>query len=173
MSRSGALCAGPPLAGEDDCHKAARGGTVDLLAQLERVVASVTARFASFGDGAGGNARGRARGLGRRETMAVQAADRYIAARLAGNAAGVLALVAGDVTLTSSRDGRYVGRKAFEGYLAKVPPSGKWEAAEWNKPLKRAEVRGMVKVVFVPIPVVAHFSFDKKGLINAIYVGRR
>lgn len=158
-----ALCAGPPAPGED-CNKT--GGSVDVLAHLERVVAHFTARFArSNGNGDGS--------LGWREVKALKAADRYIAARLAGKASDILALVSSDVTLTSSRDGSYVGRKAFEGYLEKVPPTGKWERAEWNKPLKRAEVRGMVKVVFVPVPVLAHFTFDKRGLINAIYVGRR
>ncbi len=109
----------------------------------------------------------------RREGALVRTADRYIAARLANQHGQLLGLVAPDVTLTSSRDGTHRGRAEFLRYLRRVPPTGKWERATWNAKQQKAEVRGVVKIVFVNVGVIARFGFDRRGKIRDIYVGTK
>lgn len=145
------------------------------MERLGQLFADVRARFANFtsGFGGGGKVGGVGGGLARQEAVAVLAADRYITARLAGSTDELMRMVSSDVTLTSGRDGKYQGRAAFGDYLRKVAPTGRWERASWNAPMCRAEVRGLVKIVFVPVPVIAHFALDNKGKIRDIYVGKR
>jgi len=75
--------------------------------------------------------------------------------------------------VTSSRDGTVSGIGAFRDYLGRIPPTGKWQSAQWNREKQRAEIRGLVKFVLVPVKVVAHFGFDRRGKINNIYVGTK
>ena len=101
----------------------------------------------------------------------IQAAQKYMTARLAGKHEDVLRLVTDDIQLESSRDGRVVGKKQFKAYLQKAKPTGTWEAARWNYAIGKAEIRGRVKILMVRVGVIAHFGFDRHGKINQIYVG--
>lgn len=159
------LCVGRPRAGVD-CGAAGGGRPLGgLLAPLASLVGG--ARSPSHGV-AGGQAT-----LGRRERGLVRRADAYIAARLAGRKEEVLGLLSDSVKLTSSRDGVFAGKMEFRKYLMRVSATGVWERAFWNFERERAEVRGRVKVLVVPIDVVARFGFDRRGLINDIYVGTK
>jgi len=111
--------------------------------------------------------------VGNRERSMVRKADEYMAARLSGSTQKVLNLVSPDIRLTSSRDGTVSGIGAFRDYLGRIPPTGKWQSAQWNREKQRAEIRGLVKFVLVPVKVVAHFGFDRRGKINNIYVGTK
>ena len=110
--------------------------------------------------------------LGKQAHTAVRTADKYMQARLAGRNADVLRLVADDVRLTSSRDGVVHGKKHFANYLQRVKAIGVWNAAQWDQTKQRAEVRGIVKVLFVNVNVVAHFGLDRRGKISDIYIGK-
>lgn len=101
----------------------------------------------------------------------IEAAQKYMTARLAGKHEDVLRLVTDDIQLESSRDGRVVGKKQFKVYLQKAKPTGTWEAARWNGAIGKAEIRGRVKILMVRVGVIAHFGFDRNGKINQIYVG--
>lgn len=107
------------------------------------------------------------------ERRRLEAAERYIAARVAGRNDEVLSLVTDDVELTSSRDGKVVGKNQFRSYLSKVKPSGIWKAATWNRAIGKAEILGNVKILMVNVGVVAHFGFNRSGKINRISVGTR
>lgn len=103
----------------------------------------------------------------------IQTAESYMAARLAGRTDDVLRLVADDVLLESSRDGKVSGKEHFRNYLGRVKPTGTWKKATWNRSIGKAEVLGNVKILMVNIGVIAHFGFDRAGKINRIYVGTR
>lgn len=103
----------------------------------------------------------------------VAAAERYMSARLAGRNDDVLRLVADDVQLESSRDGRVAGKEQFKSYLGRVKPTGTWKPATWNRAIGKAEILGNVKILMVNVGVVAHLSFNRAGKISRIYVGTR
>lgn len=165
-----ALCQGRPAPGEE-CGGAG-GARPNAFTELLSVLRTRSAAIVSAGVSSGGGGV-QQRVLGRREASAVRTADRYISARLSGRNEEVLRLVAEDVRLTSSRDGVVHGKKGFADYLERVKASGRWDAARWDASRKRAEVRGLVKVVFVNVNVVAHFGFDRRGRINDIFVGTK
>jgi hypothetical protein len=120
----------------------------------------------SSGSGVFGGAVG-----GAESRRAVRAARQYMAERQAGRLEGVLGLVSDGVELRSSRDGWVRGRKEFEAYVRRVRPVGRWGEPEWNAARRRAEVRGVLKVVMVSVAVTAHFRVDRFGKIDQIYVG--
>lgn len=155
------LCVGRPRPGVECATAGARplGG---LLAPIAALVSGERARAKSTGAVPG-----------RRERTLVKRADAYIAARLAGRNEEVLGLLSDNVKLTSSRDGVFAGKLDFRKYLLRVPPTGVWQRAFWNFERERAEVRGKVKVLVLPIDIVARFGFDRRGRINDIYVGTK
>lgn len=162
-----ALCDSRPTAGQEcGAKSAARDANVGAGALGALLGALRSRRATAVGTGAAG-------ALGRREMSALRIANRYINARMSGRNADVLRLVADDVRLTSSRDGVVHGKKGFADYLERVKASGKWNLARWDAANKRAEVRGLVRIVFVNVNVVAHFGFDRRGRINDIYVGTK
>ena len=108
-----------------------------------------------------------------RQQRRVQTAERYMAARLAGQTDEVLRLVTDDVELESSRDGKVAGKDRFKGYLTRVKPTGTWKRATWNTAMGKAEILGNVKILMVNVGVIAHFGFNRSGKINQIYVGTR
>lgn len=103
----------------------------------------------------------------------IQSAQNYMEARLSGRNEQVLRLVSDDVTLVSSRDGKYVGKNSLKSYISNVKPSGRWSKPTWNRSLNMAEVKGHVKILMITIPVIAQFSFDRRGKISTINVGTR
>lgn len=107
------------------------------------------------------------------ERRRLHAAERYMSARMAGRNEDVLRLVAEDIELESSRDGRFAGKEAFRRYLGKVKATGTWKAATWNRAIGKAEILGNVRILMVNIGVVAHLGFNRAGKINRIYVGTR
>lgn len=107
------------------------------------------------------------------EQQKVQSAERYMAARLSGRNEEVLRLVADDVVLQSSRDGRVAGKHSFRDYIARVKPSGTWRKPTWNRSLNVAEVMGNVRILMLNVPVVAHFTFNSHGKIARINIGTR
>eukprot|EP00899_Mesostigma_viride_P022268 jgi/Mesvir1/3225/Mv16373-RA.1 len=97
----------------------------------------------------------------------------YFKRRLSGDNAGVLELVADNVTLESSRDGKYVGKDEMAKYLEKVKPTGQWgDPADDGE--NKTVVKGHVKLLFVPIGVISHFQFNPAdGKIVDIKIGRQ
>lgn len=107
------------------------------------------------------------------ERQKVESAERYMAARLSGRNEELLRLVADDVVLQSSRDGRVAGKPSFRNYIARVKPTGTWRKPTWNRTLNVAEVMGNVRILMLNVPVVAHFAFNAHGKITRINIGTR
>lgn len=104
----------------------------------------------------------------------VQSAQRYMDARLAGHHDDVLQLVADNVVLTSSRDGRFDGKKSLREYMQRVKASGTWRRATWNDQLGVAQVEGRVRILMLNVAVMAHFGFDPaSGKISRISIGTK
>ncbi|CAN8073174.1 unnamed protein product [Agarophyton chilense] len=103
----------------------------------------------------------------------LRVAESYMQLRMAGSNQELLNLVSEDIELQSSRDGKFVGKQQFQGYLTKVKPTGTWQNATWNNAVDRAEILGNVKILLINVGVVAHMGFDRSGKINRIYVGTR
>lgn len=101
----------------------------------------------------------------------VNKAQRYMKLRIQGNVDDILKLVSDDVVLKSSRDGEFRGKAQFEKYVRTVKPTGSWQNASWNDEKKRAEIRGLVRILRIPVAVVAHFGFNRSGQIDSIVVG--
>lgn len=103
----------------------------------------------------------------------VQSAENYMEARLAGRNDDVLKLVADDVILQSSRDGRVEGKQKLRDYITRVKATGSWKKPTWNNSLGVAEVLGNVRILMLSIPVVARFTFNGHGKISRISIGTR
>ena len=167
MHVGGVLCQNRPTPGNDcTTANAVPDISTTIRGTITSIVTFVSTRLAQ-------STNGEQDKIGRRETGYIQTANRYINARLANEHKQILNLITSDIRLTSSRDGQYRGRDEFLRYLSKVPPTGKWSKATWNVHTKQAEVRGIVRVVFVNINVIARFGFDNRGKIRDIYVGTK
>lgn len=104
----------------------------------------------------------------------VQSAQRYMDARLAGRHDDVLQLVADNVVLTSSRDGRFDGKNRLREYMQRVKASGTWRKATWNDQLGVAQVEGRVRILMLNVAVMAHFGIDPaSGKISRIRIGTK
>lgn len=111
--------------------------------------------------------------MGDVQSRRVKIAERYIQARLAGRTSEILGLVSDDIRLESSRDGTFVGKKAFEKYLTKAKATGTWKQPTWNTKRNMAEITGHINILMVKIGVVAYLGFNRRGKINNISVGTK
>lgn len=141
------------------------------VAQLRERLTFTSLGGGSKSSGSSGSTNSLLAGGAGESGRAVGAARRYMALRQASDVEGVLGLVSPEVVLRSSRDGTVRGRGPFEAYLRRVRPVGRWGEPTWNAERRRAEVAGVLKVVMVSVAVTAHFSLDRRGKIDSIYVG--
>ncbi|KAG7396862.1 hypothetical protein PHYBOEH_001619 [Phytophthora boehmeriae] len=103
----------------------------------------------------------------------VDTVKKYVALRLAKDTKATLQLVSDDIQFYSQRDGSYKGKEEFQKYLEKTKIEGSWEpAAIEDGDDEHVVVRGVVKILFIPISVKSTFSFDDEGRICNIHTAK-
>ena len=98
----------------------------------------------------------------------IDVAKQYIKARLAEDIPTILGLVTDDIVLESQRDGTHTGKEAFEAYLKKTKPTGKWQDPEADG--DKVVIKGSVTVMFIPFSVISIFEFSSDGKISKIEI---
>ena len=97
---------------------------------------------------------------------------KYVSARKHRDTTAILDLVADDIEVYSQRDGTYNGKKDFVAYLQKTKVEGTWEDPVVDPDQGIVVVRGVVKILFLPISVKSEFRFTNNGLIRSIRTGK-